>query len=103
VRYVFQLLPPHCMRAKIIISQMFPTLKVRLLLSVCFVRSCSGPPQMFGVGSIPWSPLARGVVCRPFGKETLRKNTDKYQEIAYADNAGAEAIVNRCVYPLCVM
>jgi hypothetical protein len=37
VRYVFQLLPPLCMRAKIIISQMFPTLKVRLLLSVCSV------------------------------------------------------------------
>jgi hypothetical protein len=43
VRYVSQLLSPLCMRAKIIISQMFPTLKVRLLLSVCFVRSCSGP------------------------------------------------------------
>jgi aryl-alcohol dehydrogenase-like predicted oxidoreductase len=74
---------------------MFPTLKVHLLLSVRSARSCSGP-QMFGVGSIAWSPLARGVVCRPFGKETLRKNTDQYQENAYADNAGAEAIVNRC-------
>ena len=33
--------------------------------------------QMFGVGSIPWSPLGRGLLCRPFDAEaTLRKKTD---------------------------
>ena len=31
----------------------------------------------FGVGSIPWSPLARGFLCRPIGEQTKRGDTDK--------------------------
>ena len=38
--------------------EMFPTLK------------------MFGVGSIPWSPLGRGLITRPFGEKSKRGNTD---------------------------
>ena len=30
-----------------------------------------------GVGSIPWSPLARGRLTRPWGEQTLRSGTDK--------------------------
>lgn len=33
--------------------------------------------EMFGVGSIPWSPLARGLVTRPLGGETKRGGTDR--------------------------
>jgi len=50
--------------------EMFPTLK------------------HFGVGSIPWSPLARGVLTRPFGETTKRGDTDgavkRYTEIESA-------------------
>lgn len=38
--------------------EMFPTLK------------------MFGVGSIPWSPLARGLLSRPLDQQSLRGETD---------------------------
>ena len=38
--------------------EMFPTLK------------------LFGVGSIPWSPLARGLLTRPLDVESKRGNTD---------------------------
>lgn len=38
--------------------EMFPTLK------------------MFGVGSIPWSPLARGALTRPLGQQTNRGQAD---------------------------
>ncbi|KAG2122768.1 aryl-alcohol dehydrogenase [Suillus clintonianus] len=38
--------------------EMFPTLK------------------MFGVGSIPWSPLARGALTRPLGQQTSRGQVD---------------------------
>ncbi|KAF8891760.1 aryl-alcohol dehydrogenase [Infundibulicybe gibba] len=38
--------------------EMFPTLK------------------LFGVGSIPWSPLARGLLTRPLGDQTKRGTTD---------------------------
>ena len=31
---------------------------------------------MFGVGSIPWSPLARGLLTRPFGENSKRGETD---------------------------
>ncbi|KAI0737385.1 Aldo/keto reductase [Daedaleopsis nitida] len=43
--------------------EMFPTLK------------------MFGVGSIPWSPLGRGLLTRPVNAESLRGKTDAYQAI----------------------
>ncbi|KAG2739642.1 Aldo/keto reductase, partial [Suillus brevipes Sb2] len=32
--------------------------------------------KMFGVGSIPWSPLARGALTRPLGQQTDRGQTD---------------------------
>ncbi len=38
--------------------EMFPTLK------------------LFGVGSIPWSPLARGLLTRPIDQASKRGNTD---------------------------
>lgn len=31
---------------------------------------------MFGVGCIPWSPLARGLLTRPLGEQTVRGKTD---------------------------
>jgi aryl-alcohol dehydrogenase-like predicted oxidoreductase len=32
--------------------------------------------KMFGVGSIPWSPLARGALTRPLGQQTSRGQID---------------------------
>ncbi|KAI9066907.1 Aldo/keto reductase [Trametes sanguinea] len=43
--------------------EMFPTLK------------------HFGVGSIPWSPLGRGLLTHPLDTETVRSKTDKYLQI----------------------
>ncbi|CAL1707761.1 unnamed protein product [Somion occarium] len=42
--------------------EMFPTLK------------------LFGVGAIPWSPLARGFLTRPLSVSTKRSETDKYAQ-----------------------
>lgn len=59
--------------------EMFPTLK------------------HFGVGSIPWSPIARGLLCRPWAtqnKGTKRGETD-WLINGYANAAGTEEIVNR--------
>ncbi|RDX41308.1 aryl-alcohol dehydrogenase [Lentinus brumalis] len=51
--------------------EMFPTLK------------------LFGVGSIPWSPLARGLLTRPVGAESKRGSVDwfigRYQNQATVD------------------
>ncbi|KAI0933395.1 hypothetical protein AcV5_005549 [Taiwanofungus camphoratus] len=56
--------------------EMFPTLK------------------MFGVGAIPWSPLARGVLARPLGEQTKRGQTDQFVG-HYKDSVGTPEIVKR--------
>ncbi|KAL4244349.1 NADP-dependent oxidoreductase domain superfamily protein [Abortiporus biennis] len=56
--------------------EMFPTLK------------------MFGVGSIPWSPLARGLLTRPLDEKTLRGQTDGFLNNNYKFGANA-AIISR--------
>ncbi|KAI0051426.1 Aldo/keto reductase [Auriscalpium vulgare] len=35
----------------------------------------------FGVGSIPWSPLARGALTRPLGERTLRSENDLWHDV----------------------
>ncbi|KAL4268719.1 NADP-dependent oxidoreductase domain superfamily protein [Pleurotus pulmonarius] len=57
--------------------EMFPTLK------------------LFGVGSIPWSPLARGILTRPFGEKTIRAETDLFQAIYNNKSVGTPEIVKR--------
>ncbi|KAA1466894.1 Aldo/keto reductase [Dentipellis sp. KUC8613] len=44
-----------------------------------------------GVGAIPWSPLARGHLTRPFGESTLRAGSDPWG-MAYAGGASKEII-----------
>ncbi|TBU29250.1 aryl-alcohol dehydrogenase [Dichomitus squalens] len=55
--------------------EMFPTLK------------------LFGVGSIPWSPLARGLLTRPADAESKRGNTDWF--IGRYKNESTATIVTR--------
>src|SRR5258708_28718211 len=69
--------------------EMMPTLKVREITSLdpmCARPATAAlvshplPPlphsQHFGVGSIPWSPLARGALTRPLGERTIRADND---------------------------
>ena len=58
--------------------EMFPTLKVHTCI-LCDVIGRSlrhSSLQHFGVGSIPWSPLARGILTRPNKEQTKRSETD---------------------------
>lgn len=51
-----------------------------------------------GVGLIPWSPVARGVLCRPWGERTtLRENTDNFLQrmIRSRESEVDKAIVDR--------
>ncbi|KAF9441658.1 Aldo/keto reductase, partial [Macrolepiota fuliginosa MF-IS2] len=50
--------------------------------------------KYFGVGSIPWSPLARGLLTRPLTEKTARGNTDLLIG-RYLGGAGTEEIVRR--------
>ena len=52
---------------------------------------------MFGVGAIPWSPLARGTLCRPAGTDphTNRSQLDPW--VNTYNGAGSKAIIDKCV------
>ena len=47
-----------------------------------------------GVGVIPWSPLARGVLTRPWGEATTRSETDQFGKTLY-DESTDRVIVER--------
>jgi len=46
-----------------------------------------------GIGVIPWSPLARGRLARPWGTDTARSDTDMFGKTLYGDDAADRAIV----------
>lgn len=51
-----------------------------------------------GVGVIPWSPLARGRLSRPWGEGTARSSRDGYTPVLYAQEAAADReIVDKVV------
>ncbi|KAJ3546876.1 hypothetical protein NMY22_g1866 [Coprinellus aureogranulatus] len=52
--------------------------------------------ELFGVGSIPWSPLARGLLCRPIDKlgETKRGSTDRVIK-GYSFGEPTEKIISK--------
>ncbi|KAF9793045.1 Aldo/keto reductase [Thelephora terrestris] len=47
-----------------------------------------------GVGCIPWSPLARGMLTRPWDEASARSETDGWGKI-YVGKNGSEAVVGR--------
>ncbi|KAK7018253.1 Aldo-ket-red domain-containing protein [Favolaschia claudopus] len=57
--------------------EMFPTLK------------------HFGVGSIPWSSIARGALSRPLSQQSKRSETDLFTANNYIRTDGNKEIVNR--------
>jgi len=65
--------------------------------------TCSLCKQLFGVGSIPWSPLARGFLTRPLDQTsgTARGQTDRFIN-SYNVNDGIAQIVPRCVFSNCL-
>jgi len=50
-----------------------------------------------GVGLIPWSPLARGLLAREEGHESLRKGTDILRPVLYGDTEAADQKVIEAV------
>ncbi|KAI0033128.1 NADP-dependent oxidoreductase domain-containing protein, partial [Vararia minispora EC-137] len=50
--------------------------------------------KYFGVGSIPWAPLATGNLARPFGNTTLRAGSDPWVS-PYLAQPGSEDIIRR--------
>jgi aryl-alcohol dehydrogenase-like predicted oxidoreductase len=53
-----------------------------------------------GIGVIPWSPLARGRLTRPWGEETERARSDAFGSSLYADPDRADQKVVQAVLDL---
>jgi aryl-alcohol dehydrogenase-like predicted oxidoreductase len=47
-----------------------------------------------GVATVPWSPLARGRLTRPWGETTDRSSQDPFAEMLYAEPTADKAIVD---------
>jgi aryl-alcohol dehydrogenase-like predicted oxidoreductase len=47
-----------------------------------------------GVGTIVWSPLARGRLARPWGESTERSQSDAFADILYVNEASDRAIID---------
>src|SRR5690606_25970846 len=50
-----------------------------------------------GIGCIPWSPIARGKLARPWGETTFRAETDVYGKSLYARTEQANEAINAAV------
>jgi aryl-alcohol dehydrogenase (NADP+) len=50
-----------------------------------------------GIGCIPWSPIARGNLARPYGEGTYRTETDAYGKSLYARTEEANRAINGAV------
>lgn len=46
----------------------------------------------FGVGSIPWSPLARGALTRPLGERTIRADNDIWHDTYLKEPSNQEVV-----------
>ncbi|CAE6441161.1 unnamed protein product [Rhizoctonia solani] len=51
--------------------------------------------MMFGVGSIPWSPLGRGRLARPLSQQTAREKKDTWIAVSKTQTEAENAIINR--------
>ncbi|KAJ7618130.1 NADP-dependent oxidoreductase domain-containing protein [Mycena polygramma] len=49
----------------------------------------------FGVGSTPWSAIARGALSRPLSKQSHRAETDVFSANFYTQSEDSKAIVNK--------
>lgn len=50
-----------------------------------------------GIGVIPWSPLARGKLARPWGMETARAETDAFGKTLYKESEAVNRQINDAV------
>src|SRR5690606_34220448 len=50
-----------------------------------------------GIGVIPWSPLARGRLTRPWNTATHRAETDEFGKSLYVDDEASQAIVDAVI------
>ncbi|KAI0321428.1 aryl-alcohol dehydrogenase [Amylostereum chailletii] len=87
----------HAMQNYAIANKLTPFIAMQNHYSLAYreeEREMMPTLKHFGVGSMAWSPLARGVLTRPVGTATTRSGSDALQR-NYQNGAGTDAIVAR--------
>ncbi|KZP13276.1 Aldo/keto reductase [Athelia psychrophila] len=87
----------HAMQNYAISHNLTPFISMQNQLSLAYreeEREMMPTLKHFGVGSIPWSPLARGLLTRPIGEQTKRTETDP-SVAKYLKGEGDKEMVGR--------
>lgn len=87
----------HAMQSYAIANNLTPFISMQNHYSLLYreeEREMFPTLKLFGVGAIPWSPLARGLLTRPLNSQTKRTETDPYAR-GFPPESGAHDIVNR--------
>ncbi|QRW12193.1 aldo/keto reductase family protein [Ceratobasidium sp. AG-Ba] len=88
----------HAMQNYAITNKLTPFISMQNHYSLVYreeEREMMPTLKMFGVGSIPWSPLARGFLTRPLGQQTHRAEKDWFFENYSKAHEGNNEIVRR--------
>lgn len=89
----------HAMQNYAINNNLTPFISMQNFQSVIYreeEREMNPVCSHFGVGTIPWSPLSRGLLCRPRTAETtLRLKTDPWTSILHKENDPNLPIIDR--------
>jgi len=87
----------HAMQNYAIANNLTPFISMQNHYSLLYreeEREMTPTLKYFGVGGIPWSPLARGLLTRPLTEKTTRGNTDLIIG-KYLAGSGTEEIIKR--------
>ncbi|KAI0033126.1 aryl-alcohol dehydrogenase [Vararia minispora EC-137] len=87
----------HVLQNYAIANKLTPFISMQNHYNLCYreeEREMMPTLKHFGVGSIPWSPLARGTLTRAWGASTARTAKDPWAKM-YMGAASTEGIVKR--------
>ncbi|KAH9938838.1 Aldo/keto reductase [Epithele typhae] len=87
--------PVHAMQNYAITNKLTPFISMQNHYSLLYreeEREMMPTLKMFGVGAIPWSPLARGLLTHPFDEKTARTTEDSFMALYNRVSFGAEIV-----------
>ncbi|KAH9938849.1 Aldo/keto reductase, partial [Epithele typhae] len=85
----------HAMQNYAITNKLTPFISMQNHYSLLYreeEREMMPTLKMFGVGAVPWSPLARGLLARPFDEKTARATEDAFMGLVDGISFGAEIV-----------
>ncbi|KAJ7788814.1 NADP-dependent oxidoreductase domain-containing protein [Mycena olivaceomarginata] len=88
----------HVMQNYAITNKLTPFISMQNQYSLLYreeEREMMPTLKHFGVGSIPWSSIARGALSRPLSQQSKRAETDAWSANLYTQSPANQAIVNR--------